>query len=158
MGKIMNMKDKLPAINLLLQNPPADIGFSVQEIGEIIRAENLGIHLQTISEGFYLDKLLAALAWSLSLGHILTYAPGEEAAKWNESVIDGESLKINVKQLDVMRLHAIAFEARCIVDEVGPDPTGLELVKRFWELRQYILGLVQRDFPCADLGQLLDAA
>ena len=47
-------------INALLDHPPAGIGFTADEIREIIRAQNLFGHLETIDRGSYLDEFLAS--------------------------------------------------------------------------------------------------
>ena len=110
----MEMKDKLPAINAMLANPPAEIGFSAEEIEEIVRGENLREHLQTIDEGFYLDKLLAALGWWFGLGHILMYASKE--GEWNQSVADNLEGDMDSRREAIMRLHGIAFNSRYYIE------------------------------------------
>jgi hypothetical protein len=57
-----------------------------------------------------------------------------------------------------MRLYDITSESRILIDSEGPDPSGLELVKRYAELTELIRTLAQRDFPEANWNQLREAA
>jgi hypothetical protein len=155
---VMEMKDKLPAINAMLANPPAEIGFSAEEIEEIVRGENLREHLQVIDEGDYLEKLLAALAWYSGLAHILLYMPIKGEGSLNESSKDTLYMDVALKISEIMRLYDIAFKSRYEIDCLGSDPTGLEIVKQYKEFAKYIRKLAQRDFPEANWDQIQKAA
>lgn len=136
------------SINILLNNPPAGLYFSTDEMEEIACGENLRDHLETIDEGVYLDDFLSSLGWWLKVAQAL------EAA-WDyarKSHADSGYRDIDSRLEVIMRLYLNSRKGRCLVDVVGSDSTGLELVRRYWELREYIIGLVRRDVPDVDLG------
>jgi hypothetical protein len=117
--------------------------------------------LNAIKEGFYLDKLLAALGWWFGLRYILTYIPhitSECAVALNGSAAASEEWDIESRRKETMRLYDITSESRILIDSEGPDPSGLELVKRYAELTELIRTLAQRDFPEANWNQLREAA
>jgi hypothetical protein len=157
----MEMKDKLPAINSLLQNPPAEFGFSAQDLEEIVRGEGLRGHLETIDDGFYLDNFPAALGWCLRLGRILTAPIGNARVFLYHASIShsyDKSDEIQARVEVIMQLFVVAHEAVNLIGALSSDPTGLEMVKRYCELRTYILDLIKRDFPGVDFGPMLKAA
>lgn len=145
----MEMKDKLPAIILLLANPPVDFGFSDEQMEQIVRGECLRDHLVTIDKGLYLDNFLPWIQWCQSLGRVLVTIPDDDDDDCNESAESIEEERIAERLAGVMSLYARAWVAPTAVSELGSDPTGLEMIKRFWDLKQYVLTLVRRDFPKA---------
>jgi hypothetical protein len=148
----MNMKDKLPAINSLLANPPASFGFSDEEIEEIVRGEHLVLHLETIDNGHYIQNFLPQVQWCQALANILVQEPESDEPVFNQSYSE-EEIPIANKLREVLALYGTAWEASFMVEAIGSDPTGLEMVRRFWDLKQYILALVKRDFPDAEFNE-----
>ena len=148
----MEMKDKLAAINSLLANPPAEFEFSDKQIEQIVRAEWLFSYLQDLDKGTYLENFLAWVGWCGELAGVLVALP--ESNYNNQSVDDQEEWKIAPKLGAVLSLYQQAWLGRHFVEAVGSDPTGLEMIRRFWDLKQYVLALVKRDFPGADFSGL----
>ena len=135
----MEMNDKLPALNELLTNRPDDISFTEEEILEIVRGENFRAHLEKVDKGDYLDNFLSSLGWWINVANILLSDSLSGDAD--------EYRNIGEKISEIMLLYPVAFEARYLVGVLSSDPTGLELVKRYWELARYIGRLGQRHFP-----------
>lgn len=151
----MGMKDKVSALNSLLANPPAEIGFTDEYIEQILRAEYLFCHLQTIDEGGYLDNFLSSLDWWINVANVLLCEP--DSGRPNRS--SGEEYhNITDKISEILLLYPVAFKARYLAKACGSDPTGLELVKRYAKFTEYIRTLAQRDFPQANWDQIQKAA
>lgn len=143
------------AIVALLQSPPAPLSLSREEVEEIAHGKNLMWHLQTIDKGEYLANFLAGLDWWIQVAHALFY---QETDYPTQSLRDMEEDKIAEKLTGILTLFPVAFAGRYIVDAVGSDPTGLELMRRNYEFTRYICTLVQRDFHDTNWSALLALA
>jgi hypothetical protein len=146
---------QLAAIYSLLAHPPAEIGFSSEQINEIREAKGLWGYLQMIDEGSYLDNFLLSLGWWVKVTMALLDPTSQPATA---SVQNLEEENVLSRLEVIMSLYLVAYKARYYVDAIGSDPTGLELVKRFDEFKQYVCRIVQRDFPEADILCLLKLA
>ena len=140
------------AINALIKNPPPALSLSTEEIEEIVRGENLLWHLETIDKGLYLRNMLSGLEWWLDVANQLLDVGREDLTR---SGRESEEIEIGAKIKALVSLYPVAFQAKFAVEAVGSDPTGLELVKRFRDLKLYIYELVKHDYPEVDCPGLL---
>jgi len=156
----MKSKNELPpqlqAINSLIEVHPEEISFSPSEADAIVKGQDLWAYLMDIDKGTYLDNFLASLGWWVRVVHALLDVKGTGGV--TRSSINLEEDAIKSRLADIMVLYPTAFKARYLVEAVGSDPTGLELVKRYVELKRYICSLVLKDFPDADLSELMKLA
>jgi hypothetical protein len=138
------------AINALLESHPESFGLSIEQIEEIVQGKCLLFHQMDIDKGNYLDNFLVSFNWWLKIAHVLlsSEVPLEDVnAIWG--ALANEHLVT-----DIMSLFSVAHEARYLVEAVGSDPTGLELVKRYWNFRALVCSFVRRCFPGADVQAL----
>jgi len=146
---------QLAAIYQLLKTPPENISIASPDIDEIVEGKFLRDHLETIDKGLYLDNMLGLIDWLVKLAHPLfdleAADPGKACGECEECVLES-------KLGDLFSFYRIAYVARYNVDAYRSDPTGLELLKRLRDFRNYICGLILQDFPEADLSSLLKVA
>jgi hypothetical protein len=151
----LEMNDKLPAINAMLANPPAEIGFTVEQIEDIVRGEGLWAYLRKVDDGDYLNNFLSSLGWWLEVANVLL-CDVSSGVNTKSSAEEYENIPDMISE--IMLLYPVAFKARYLVGAIGSDPTGLELVKKYAALTVYIRTLVERDFPEANWSPLRKAA
>ena len=140
-------------INALLESNPGGFGFKIEEIEEIVQNKDLRCHLDKIDEGYYLDNFLVSFNWWLKIAHVCiedeSEVPRDETnGAWDALVDEG-------LVTDIMSLFSVAYYARYGVAAIGSDPTGLELVKRYWSFRALVCSFVRRYARDARLDELL---